>query len=1674
MSDQSQYQGSQAYARDVAADESITPNCGSASFSKTLINLRGKLKSIDLTVKASFTSNTTGSFGLPANWGLDISYTIPGESLTVQGKTFVVDPDWSDETGWRSGLRYVNHHGMLFEEIFPPLPLPSGRSGYYAWRLRMADGALEFFDDYGKLLEHDDIYGNSIYYSYIDPASTLRYAMIDYIIDSWGQKITFHNVLESSLAVVAPDGGKMTLIFGYEGVNHIQDASGYITSFDYTVSASQTVIHTITYPTGLQSIFEYVELSAFDGNGNSTGLPACSRHLHMDATGTQMAITEYIYGEATGYANFTGNAIGCSMGSSNDSLMDSNDQDYRYDVIIRRLDKNQAILQMSRIYYNYLHLSMKEEHYLVDANGKPVPAYCTENTYRIPIDEHARATSYSQPIQVDHLNYHQSDSTYKPLRRTTAAYDDFGCPLKTSEYLWDASQNEFVLQQSVINTYSQTSWGGEMMKTETFVDHLLGNQKLILHKLTPDQRNFGSSITSFRESSSSSWSPWKTKLYSYDTCGRITSETIAWSEGANVPRDSVARYTNMKTYRFNQTTGILTESRTDPLGNTGSLDYDMRIMCGPLVRKTSPLGIVESLDYDLSGRLSEVTDALGYSTKTMYLIGPSTNQVQSTNSVGYTTTQSHDALGRTIEIADVGIEGPSGINRILSRYEYNFVSKVVKSTSELGLVQTQAYDALGRVIQNTDRFGNVTTYVHKDADLVTEVRLNGDLRRAIFADGLARTVKTVSYEDSGAVSLGYQLVSETAYDGFGRIRGRTSTQQAADGSRSIILSRKETELNVEDKPQKVTTAGLASTLAGRMDQVVREFTYDIFGNSITYRKTVTYGDGRQFCHDGPISTSDACNRMVKLQNQLGQSEISVYNADGHKVSITRYDGTVFSYTYDALGQELTCTSPDGTTFKEWLPNGLLSKMSTGGSTISYVYAIDGSLKTVVYPSGATQSYMLDKFSRVSQEVDAAGRVTVNSFDSFGRLASKTQDSNNITYEYGIVNHSIGELTGHTVTSSRSYRRSISYNSFGWRSKIVDRDLAGELLLSTSHHYDSRGRLIKSAVSSSDPKDTSTNYQDSIQYDGLGQLSVKRIRYATGTSPSRVHSFLYDGNFNILQSTENGATSYFKYNEIDQRIDSGFVYDTNGRLLTDSQKRKYTYNSVDKLLSVTSKTGTTSYQYHPNNALSKMSKNGASSSYYHNLGAVNSVLESDGKTRAWWTSYFLGPQGPILAQREKDGAIVFLESRNSTVMVLGSTETTTYAYDSYGNTASAAPRFGWQQELSDPEEGLVYLRSRFYQPDNMSFLTMDGSPDQENRYAYCKGDPINASDPDGHSPSGRTAGGTVAGAIVGALVTALAGYYLSEFGIGIGIATTVAGIGAASLTGAAGNIAGDATSALIQGERFTAARAGEDFLSGAIGGAVGAGSGGLAGRTAMRMALNASWTFENITRIGTFTSSVIGGGIGGLAASETSASLHHQPLFSIDTALSAITGFAGGLGGALVSSGVARALGSAHDVLPVEMTKSDLRLIVKGVSTSPRLADDHNMYAMSAPRELCADLKGAASDMFQTLGPGGSGKMHRIIIAHGDGDILYATVRYGPRIVYRPIDPTLLGEHIAEDENFGMKDDDDTRKYTNHIKLIICRAAYSTGPKLARALGRPVWATYEIASTRAQPRWYKFK
>lgn len=328
-SESTEYQGSQAYGQTLPSDESVAPNCGSVGYSRALVSLRGKTGSTGLSLKTFFASRTQGSFGFPRNWGLDVSFTIPHKSLTVQGRTYVVDPDWADHTGYQSGLRYLNHHGLRFERVYPTLPLPSGRHGSYGWRFAMADGAVEYFDEYGKLLEHADIYGNSIYYAYVDEAASPRKCKLDYIQDTWGQIVRFEYEMDSSVKVICPDGSTTKANFGAHGIDSIEDALGHITTFTYRQLHGNTLIHNIFAPTGLTTQFEYVNLPALDGQGRSYSIPACSLHIHQDADGNEMDRTLYTYGEMTGFANFSGAAIGCKTSGDRDNLMESNNQDFR-------------------------------------------------------------------------------------------------------------------------------------------------------------------------------------------------------------------------------------------------------------------------------------------------------------------------------------------------------------------------------------------------------------------------------------------------------------------------------------------------------------------------------------------------------------------------------------------------------------------------------------------------------------------------------------------------------------------------------------------------------------------------------------------------------------------------------------------------------------------------------------------------------------------------------------------------------------------------------------------------------------------------------------------------------------------------------------------------------------------------------------------------------------------------------------------------------------------------------------------------------------------------------------------------------------------------------------------------------------------------------------------------
>ena len=87
-------------------------------------------------------------------------------------------------------------------------------------------------------------------------------------------------------------------------------------------------------------------------------------------------------------------------------------------------------------------------------------------------------------------------------------------------------------------------------------------------------------------------------------------------------------------------------------------------------------------------------------------------------------------------------------------------------------------------------------------------------------------------------------------------------------------------------------------------------------------------------------------------------------------------------------------------------------------------------------------------------------------------------------------------------------------------------------------------------------------------------------------------------------------------------------------------------------------------------------------------------------------------------------------------------TNSYQYDPYGNltsgTADGVNYYGYNGESTNVKTGLQYLRARYYNAENGTFTTEDSdlgtteNPLTRNRYDYTTNNPLNYSDPTGHS------------------------------------------------------------------------------------------------------------------------------------------------------------------------------------------------------------------------------------------------------------------------------------------------------------------------------------------------------
>ena len=258
------------------------------------------------------------------------------------------------------------------------------------------------------------------------------------------------------------------------------------------------------------------------------------------------------------------------------------------------------------------------------------------------------------------------------------------------------------------------------------------------------------------------------------------------------------------------------------------------------------------------------------------------------------------------------------------------------------------------------------------------------------------------------------------------------------------------------------------------------------------------------------------------------------------------------------------------------------------------------------------------------------------------------------------------------------------------------------------------------------------------YDNLNRVTQKTVKKLSDGSVVSAEAFSYDAAGNIT----NLRDDYFEYDANNRLISSNgssINYDLDGNMLNacntcygyDSANRlvstcdhSYTYNAEDvRIRKVTDYTDT-SYTYNTNCRLSQLlmtTVNGAVTKYVYGLGLIGEEKSGSFKT------YHFDYRGSTVAITNASGAI-----------------TDTFQYNTYGalvsRTGTTEVIFGYngRDGVITDENGLIYMRARYYSPLLCRFINADIVPGEIsdavtlNRFAYANGNPVSNIDPFGLS------------------------------------------------------------------------------------------------------------------------------------------------------------------------------------------------------------------------------------------------------------------------------------------------------------------------------------------------------
>lgn len=776
--------------------------------------------------------------------------------------------------------------------------------------------------------------------------------------------------------------------------------------------------------------------------------------------------------------------------------------------------------------------------------------------------------------------------------------------------------------------------------------------------------------------------------YYYNDTGQMTQKrdpignqlTYTWDDNQNWTGTTDARgYTTSYTYDSNG--NRLTE--TDPLGNTTTYTYDSAN--NKVATITDSMGRVTSYEYDSNGNRTKIIRDYGGSlqNETVLTYDGDGLLTSTTDPIGNTTAYTYDTYGNLIQVTDALGNATT--------YTYDALGNKLTETDSRGYTTTYGYDLLGRLTSVRDALDNTTTYSYDASGNIVSV-----------TDQAGNTV-TYAYDSyNQLVQLTDPLgnITQYAYDA----RGNRTSMTDANGNTTNYT------YNAVDQLTSETNA------IGH----VTSYTYDGNGN----RLTVTDANGNT-----TTNTYDALNRVTRTTYPDSAFETVAYDAVGNIIGTTDRNGNTVSKTYDALNRLLAITYPDST-------------------VTNYTYDLNGNILTAGN-AGISYAFAYDTLNRVMQ----VNNVTLGKSVSYSYLCCGLKDSMTNS-EGGITSYTYDALKRLTSLSN-SFGETTTY-TYDNLSKIIRKDLANGSY--TNYSYDAASRLT-SLVNMTSGSSVISSYAYSLDNNG-NRTSM--------TTPAGAHNYSYDNIYQLLQATHPvSSTEAYTYGPVHNRLTSAdhndWTYDGNNRL-TSYNGLSYTYDANGNMISKTDTalSQVASYQYDYENKLKRIDYPDGTYSEYRYDPFGNRIKKDVNGTVTWFVYDLVKALPDVIGEYDGGGSLVaaythgrlldelismrrggnsyyyFKDGLGSVTSLSDITEgvINAYEYDGFGNvvakTESVTNPYGYTGRKIDAESGLMYYRSRYYDPDVGRFITVDPIEFAGgiNIYGYVLNNPANFIDPFG--------------------------------------------------------------------------------------------------------------------------------------------------------------------------------------------------------------------------------------------------------------------------------------------------------------------------------------------------------